>query len=335
MSILIALASTTAVVLGARWGFDYRIPGLVLVAVYVGLYWLVARLRNRPDQGKYADEPDPDYSYLPTSGPIGRLGQRGLVAVWTATNLLAILNPFQAIQVFRQIAGNSRLQARARARGDHGTSYENKVEYTLPFTGEWLLYNGGTTPKTSHSWQVLGQRFAMDFVQADAGYRRHSARGTRADEYSCYGAEIIAAADGTVVGVEDRIGDAPLVGWGVCDFLARSFIGNHVLIEHAGGEYGLYAHLIRGSVAGRPGERVRRGQFLGRCGHSGHSSEPHLHFHLQDSADPFNGMGLPVRFHRLTVNGTVVDGVHLTAGNRVAPGTRAPGLAAGASHRSP
>ena len=34
----------------------------------------------------------------------------------------------------------------------------------------------------------------------------------------------------------------------------------------------------------------------GPIGHTGHSTEPHLHFHLQDSADLFRGMGLPVRF---------------------------------------
>jgi murein DD-endopeptidase MepM/ murein hydrolase activator NlpD len=47
------------------------------------------------------------------------------------------------------------------------------------------------------------------------------------------------------------------------------------------------------------GERVRRGQPLGRVGNSGNSSEPHLHFHLQDSPTPLSGIGLPLVFRRV------------------------------------
>jgi murein DD-endopeptidase MepM/ murein hydrolase activator NlpD len=170
---------------------------------------------------------------------------------------------------------------------------------------------------------VLGQRYALDFVKADAAYRRHRGRGTHPGDYHCYGEEIVAAADGHVVATEARVGTSPLVGWGICDFTARSFLGNHVLVDHGNGEFGLYAHLVPGSVTVRPGQSVRQGQTLGRCGHTGHSSEPHLHFHLQDSADLFRGMGLPVRFHDLKVNGSSVDAVHLTAGQRVRPIERA------------
>lgn len=114
--------------------------------------------------------------------------------------------------------------------------------------------------------------------------------------------------------------DAPLVGFGVCDFLARSFIGNHVLIRHAEREYALYAHLVPGSLEVEPEDRVEQGQVIGRCGHSGHSSEPHLHFHLQDSADLFEGMGLPVAFSSVEVDGAAVPAAHLEAGQLVRNG---------------
>lgn len=321
MTIAIALGLTLAVALAAEYGAAYRVPGLAVVGLYLLFYFLVNRWRRRHDrdEGPEGDAPAVDPRKLPTSGPVGRLGQPGLIAVWTLSNLLSLLNPFQATQIVRQLIGNLGLQSRERRTGDDGRGYRTRVDYTLPFRGEWLLYNGGTTPKTSHSWDVLGQRYALDFVQADADYRRHIGRGTRPEDYYCYGEEILAAADGRVVAVEDRVRTAPLLGWGVCDFLARNFIGNHVLIEHAEGEYGLYAHLVPGSIAVAPGDRVARGQPIGRCGHTGHSSEPHLHFHLQDSADLFNGMGLPVRFTGLSVDGEEVDGVYLTAGQRVRP----------------
>ncbi|NBC23006.1 MAG: peptidoglycan DD-metalloendopeptidase family protein [Gammaproteobacteria bacterium] len=321
MTIAIALGLTLVVALAMEYGAGYRVPGLAVVALYLLFYFLVNRWRRRHDRNedREGDAPAVDPRKLPTSGPVGRLGQPGLIAVWTLSNLLSLLNPFQATQIVRQLIGNLGLQSRERRSGDDGRGYRTRIDYSLPFRGEWLLYNGGTTPKTSHSWDVLGQRYALDFVQTDADYRRHTGRGTRPEEYYCYGEEILAAADGRVVAVEDRVRTAPLLGWGVCDFLARNFVGNHVLIEHAQGEYGLYAHLVPGSIAVAPGDRVARGQPVGRCGHTGHSSEPHLHFHLQDSADLFNGMGLPVRFTGLSVDGEEADGVYLTAGQRVRP----------------
>ena len=63
-----------------------------------------------------------------------------------------------------------------------------------------------------------------------------------------------------------------------------------------GGTYALYAHLAPGSVAVSPGQRVRVGEVLGRVGHSGNSTAPHLHFQLMDSPDPWQARGIPCAF---------------------------------------
>ncbi len=319
--IMAALGLTAIVFFTALELFDYRLPRFTIVPIYLAMCVLVSAAirsvrRTPPPVPGFDDEPDLDRSHRPTSGPIGRFGPYGLVATFYSTQLLCLFNPFQVVELLRQAAGNATLAGREKRSGDDGRSYETQVVYTLPFDGEWLVANGGATPKTSHSWDILGQRFALDFVQANDAFRTHNGRGTKAEEYFCYGREIRAAAGGTVVRVEDRVRQA-FLGWGVCDFTARSFVGNHVLVEHAEREFGLYAHLVRGSVTVAPGDRVDRSQVLGRCGHTGHSTEPHLHFHLQDSAELFQGMGLPVRFSLLFVDGESADGVLLTAGNRV------------------
>ena len=317
-----ALILTVIVLFASLELFDYRFPQFAIIPIYLVwsvLLWTTRRLvrRSRPTPiAGHDDEPAVDRTHWPVSGPISRFGRCGLVAAFYSTQLLCLFNPFQLMELVRQAVGNATLAGRAKRSGDDGRGYETRVVYTLPFDGEWLVVNGGSTPKTSHSWDVLGQRFALDFVQADGGFRSHRGRGTKAEEYFCFGRDIRAAAGGTVVGVEDRVHQG-FLGWGVCDFTARSFVGNHVVVAHAEGEFGLYAHLVRGSVAVAPGDRVRRGQILGRCGHTGHSTEPHLHFHLQDSADLFRGMGLPVRFSHLVVDGEAADRVLLRAGHRV------------------
>jgi murein DD-endopeptidase MepM/ murein hydrolase activator NlpD len=71
--------------------------------------------------------------------------------------------------------------------------------------------------------------------------------------------------------------------------------GNHVIIA-TGGTSALYAHLAPGSVAVTRGQQVRAGEVLGRVGHSGNSTAPHLHFQLMDSADPLQAKGIPCAF---------------------------------------
>ena len=326
---IIAAFGLTIVAVTALELFLPSLPRLSVLAIYAVMYILVAAaIRSVQRQTSVLvpgrdDEPDPDPPLLPIAGPIGRFGPYGLMATFSSSELLCLFNPFQLVEMVRQVTGNAALVGREKRSGDDGRGYRTRVTYTLPFDGEWFVANGGATPKTSHSWDILGQRFALDFVQVNDFFQTHTGRGTKAEEYFCYGREIHAAADGSVVAVEARVRQA-FLGWGLCDFTARSFVGNHVLVEHAEGEFALYAHLVRGSITVVPGDRVERGQVLGRCGHTGHSTEPHLHFHLQDSADLFRGMGLPVRFSHLFVDGKAGTGVLLRAGNHVRSQCRSP-----------
>lgn len=157
------------------------------------------------------------------------------------SQMLCMLNPLQAIQVAQQVAGLREIEARVGLDEDDGAGYETLARYTLPLSGRWLVGAGGMTPQTSHSWAIPGQRFALDFVQADDAFHRHSGRGTRRSEYFCYGAPILAAADGTVTAAENRIDPSPFLGWGVRDFTASSAVGNYVMIRHATREYALDA----------------------------------------------------------------------------------------------
>ena len=321
MSIIAAFGLTIVVVTALELFFP-SLPRFSVVAMYAVMYILVAEAIRSVQRQTSAlvpaldDEPDPDPPLLPIAGPIGRFGPYGLMATFYSSQLLCLFNPFQLVEQVQQVTGNAALVAREKRSGDDGRGYRTRVTYTLPFDGVWFVANGGATPKTSHSWDILGQRFALDFVQVNDFFRTHTGRGTKAEEYFCYGREIHAAADGSVVAVEGRVRQA-FLGWGLCDFTARSFVGNHVLVKHAEGEFALYAHLVRGSITVVPGDCVERGQILGLCGHTGNSTEPHLHFHLQDSADLFRGMGLPVRFSHLLVDGQAGTGVLLRAGNRV------------------
>jgi len=56
---------------------------------------------------------------------------------------------------------------------------------------------------------------------------------------------------------------------------------NFVRILHSDGTMAVYAHLDYEGVKVRPGQRVRRGQVIGKSGNTGYSTGPHLHFVIQ------------------------------------------------------
>jgi murein DD-endopeptidase MepM/ murein hydrolase activator NlpD len=51
-----------------------------------------------------------------------------------------------------------------------------------------------------------------------------------------------------------------------------------------------------GSVRVKTGQTVKRGQEIGRCGHSGNTTELHLHFQFQNGESFYFSSGLPVKF---------------------------------------
>jgi murein DD-endopeptidase MepM/ murein hydrolase activator NlpD len=77
--------------------------------------------------------------------------------------------------------------------------------------------------------------------------------------------------------------------------------GNTVVIEHEPNLYSVYCHLKRGSVKVQLGQSLKRGQVLGLCGNSGHSSEPHLHFQLQDGPLFESSWGVEAIFENVSV----------------------------------
>lgn len=78
-------------------------------------------------------------------------------------------------------------------------------------------------------------------------------------------------------------------------------LGNHLVLDLGDGTYAAYAHLQRGSLIVREGDRVRAGQPIARCGNSGNSSEPHLHFQLMDGPDPDAARGVPFTWQGIGV----------------------------------
>ena len=188
----------------------------------------------------------------------------------------------------------------------------------FPLRGEWAA---ATTPAhriPSHGTDMLGQRYAFDFVRIDGrkGFHLHPAGTLRSyliggRTRDCYGwaQPVHAAFDGEVVeavdGVPERawlhiVRELALVLKNAVTFDPAKrgldpILGNHVILRR-GETFALFAHLAPGTVAVKAGERVRVGDVIGRVGHTGNSTAPHLHVQLMDSADLLAAKGIPCAF---------------------------------------
>ncbi len=53
----------------------------------------------------------------------------------------------------------------------------------------------------------------------------------------------------------------------------------------------------------KQGQKIKQGELLGLCGNSGNSSEPHLHFHIQNVENMNNATGVKCYFEEFYVDG--------------------------------
>lgn len=176
------------------------------------------------------------------------------------------------------------------------------IGISFPFGGDhWLAANGPSNtsghrraliPIDGHA--AIAQRFAIDWVRL-----RDDGKTFQGDEkdnknYLAYGTEALAVADGVVTETKDGIPEnIPGENSRAVPITLETVGGNHVILDIGGGHFAFYAHLQPGSLRVKLGDKVRRGQVVGLVGNSGNSTEPHLHFHIENASSPLGAEGLP------------------------------------------
>ncbi|SEH16543.1 Peptidase family M23 [Natronorubrum sediminis] len=263
--------------------------------------------------GRYADETD---ATEPTDWI--HMGTGREYAIGYAMLVPTFLNPLVMAQDLQQLLGSAVALVRYRGSIPGPETDEQHGSYRLPVDGTWTVVNGSLEREYSHSWFPVNQRYAYDFVITDDDGHSATVEGpTAVENYYCYDEPVLAPADGTVVDASDDDPEAAH-GGGLSHLLKRDIRGNYVVIQHAPDEYSSLVHLVPNSVAVEPGDYVERGQQIGRCGHSGNSSEPHLHFQVQDHPNFAVAASLPITFEGVETESPWLEGkaVDSTAADR-------------------
>ena len=182
-----------------------------------------------------------------------------------------------------------------------------------PLAGPGWLAANGLSNSANHRRTLLpingeariAQRYAIDFIKLGANGLVADRDPPANEDFSAYGSALLAVADGTVVAIHDGIPEnTPFSESMAVPITLDTIAGNFVILD-IGDAYVLYGHLQPGSLVVEPGQKVRRGEVLGRLGNSGNSDAPHLHLHLADKAAPLAAEGLPFVFERFDWRGNV------------------------------
>ena len=179
--------------------------------------------------------------------------------------------------------------------------------------GIWVADEGCCDKDTHHRRgllavngnEVVPQRFAIDWMRLDRKHRAWVGDPARLSSYRSYGQRLIAVAAGKVIFAADGRPNQPPPNDPTAPSVPE-LPGNRVILRVGPGIYVTYAHMVPGSVRVHDGERVRRGQAVGRLGNSGNSATPHLHLQVQVTRRFFSD-GLPFVFRSFRFLGQITE----------------------------
>jgi len=174
----------------------------------------------------------------------------------------------------------------------------NTTKLILPFKDEWTVVWGGDTKELNYHVESVAQKNAFDIVITDAKGQSFKTDGKTNEDYYAFGKPLYAPCNGEVVLVVDGVKENKP------GMLNPIYVpGNTVIIKTAKGEYLFFAHFKQHSILVKQGQQVKQGDQLGQCGNTGNSSEPHLHFHIQNTEDMNVATGVKCYFDQIMVNG--------------------------------
>lgn len=153
-----------------------------------------------------------------------------------------------------------RMQARAALLDGALDTVEARLEQRM----RWI----SSTPAISPVRGILTSGFGYRADPMTHGRGNHQG----IDIAASYGQPVHASGDGLVLQAGEQ------GGYGKAVFLAHGF-----------GLTTRYGHMS--AITVRPGQRVKRGDVIGRVGSSGRSTGPHLHYEVRVDGEPLNPVG--------------------------------------------
>jgi Peptidase family M23 len=171
----------------------------------------------------------------------------------------------------------------------------------------WVALNGCCEPGWPHRSSpvamdgnlVGGQLFAIDWKQTNNQGAFYTGDKTKNESYVDYGSAVLAVADGTVTGILDEQdanvpgvlpANDPVLG---PKLTMENVEGNHIVLDIGNGTYAFYAHLLKGSLRVKPGDKVTKGEVIAKLGNTGNANASHLHLQIMNGPSAIASPSIP------------------------------------------
>jgi urea transporter len=162
----------------------------------------------------------------------------------------------------------------------------------LPFSGRWKVWQGFEGDWTHRDkW-----KYAYDFIITDEQGRSYRGEGKKLSDYYAFKKPVLSPVSGKV---HKLVNSLPENSIGQVDKINNW--GNYLTIKDERGFFVEISHFAEGSIKVKEGEQLEQGAFLGLCGNSGYSPQPHIHIQVQENGE-LGSDTLPFSFVNYTVN---------------------------------
>jgi len=174
----------------------------------------------------------------------------------------------------------------------------NSTKMSLPFKGDWTVTWGGDSKELNYHVESKSQKNAFDFLMTDKTGKSFRTDGNSNEDFYAFGQYLFSPCDGEIVSVVDGIKEN-IIG----EMNSFHIGGNVIILKTENNEYVVFCHLKHQSIQVKEGQKVLQGEALGQCGNTGRSSEPHLHFHVQNTENMNDAVGVKCYFDKIMVDG--------------------------------
>ena len=160
--------------------------------------------------------------------------------------------------------------------------------------GMFCIIQGGNSRLINHHNSVKTQKYGLDVVLINKfGSRTNKIFPEKLNEFNIYSIPVYSPCSGVVIRVVDFHSDEQL---GTRN--TQNPGGNYVAVCDENRVI-ILAHLQKNSISVKEGDIIHVGDFIGKVGNSGNTTEPHLHIHgllLPAENFFFDGKPIPLTF---------------------------------------
>ncbi|WP_308466291.1 M23 family metallopeptidase [Rathayibacter soli] len=167
------------------------------------------------------------------------------------------------------------------------------------------------------------QRLAIDWMRTNDQGEFYTGDKTKNESYFGYGQTVYAVADGTISSELNELApntpgtlpaDDPVLAKQIT---VENVDGNNIVEDIGGGVWAMYAHLQKGSLLVKPGDKVKAGQAIAKLGNTGNSNAAHLHFQLMNEPNLIGADAVPYVINSFSYAGFIAPSAMLNTDSYV------------------